>query len=94
MMDFHHIMMLIHHKLYDSYKLYYCRNENKSMDIVIIMMITIMKYKYLYHAIAGPVETLTMARAISLTGHCWSGDHYHAKDDGDQQFEQFDKTKA
>ena len=24
MMDFHHIMMLIHHKLYDSYKLYYC----------------------------------------------------------------------
>ena len=23
-MDFHHIMMLIHHKLYDSYKLYYC----------------------------------------------------------------------
>ena len=86
--------MLIHHKLYDSYKLYYCRNENKSMDIVIIMMITIMKYKYLYHAIAGPVETLTMARAISLTGHCWSGDHYHAKDDGDQQFEQFDKTKA
>ena len=24
-MDFHHIMMLIHHKLYDSYKLYYCR---------------------------------------------------------------------
>ena len=25
MMDFHHIMMLIHHKLYDSYKLYYCR---------------------------------------------------------------------
>ena len=24
MMDFHHIMMQIHHKLYDSYKLYYC----------------------------------------------------------------------
>ena len=24
MMDFHHIIMLIHHKLYDSYKLYYC----------------------------------------------------------------------
>ena len=23
-MDFHHIMMLIHHNLYDSYKLYYC----------------------------------------------------------------------
>ena len=34
MMELHHIMMLIHHKLYDSYKLYYCRkytwntNEN------------------------------------------------------------------
>ena len=26
MMDFHHIMMLIHHKLYDSYKLYYCHH--------------------------------------------------------------------
>ena len=25
MMELHHIMMLIHHKLYDSYKLYYCR---------------------------------------------------------------------
>ena len=24
-MDFHHIMMLIHRKFYDSYKLYYCR---------------------------------------------------------------------
>ena len=24
MMELHHIMMLIHHKLYDSYKLYYC----------------------------------------------------------------------
>ena len=24
-MELHHIMMLIHHKLYDSYKLYYCR---------------------------------------------------------------------
>ena len=23
-MDFHHIIMLVHHKLYDSYKLYYC----------------------------------------------------------------------
>ena len=23
-MELHHIMMLIHHKLYDSYKLYYC----------------------------------------------------------------------
>ena len=23
-MDFHHIMMLTHHNLYDSYKLYYC----------------------------------------------------------------------
>ena len=34
MMELHHIMMLIHHKLYDSYKLYYCHNavfgyENK-----------------------------------------------------------------
>ena len=27
MMDFHHIMMRIHHKLYDSYKLYYCQDD-------------------------------------------------------------------
>ena len=24
MMEFHHLMMLIHHKMYDSYKLLYC----------------------------------------------------------------------
>ena len=28
-MDFHHIMMLIHHKLCDSYKLYYCQSSAK-----------------------------------------------------------------
>ena len=33
MMDFHHIMMLIHHKLYDSYKLYYCRNPSRIIYI-------------------------------------------------------------
>ena len=33
MMDFHHIMMLIHHKLYDSYKLYYCQIKLKLIGI-------------------------------------------------------------
>ena len=27
-MELHHIMMLIHHKLYDSYKLYYCQTDH------------------------------------------------------------------
>ena len=35
MMELHHIMMLIHHKLYDSYKLYYCHtNINLETPIV------------------------------------------------------------
>ena len=35
MMELHHIMMLIHHKLYDSYKLYYCQDfprDNLAID--------------------------------------------------------------
>ena len=37
-MDFHHIMMLIHHKLYDSYKLYYCRKEHLCIALYSIVL--------------------------------------------------------
>ena len=63
MMELHHIMMLIHHKLYDSYKLYYCREEKHFIKEKI-------SWTTQWHP---PTYTITTKLVWSWHGCAWAG---------------------
>ena len=60
MMDFYHIMMLIHHKLYDSYKLYYCLFLLETITVAPIQAEMEDKYWSMWNANTRKCETNTV----------------------------------
>ena len=71
-MDFHHIMMQIHHKLYDSYKLYYCLPNLSASAVSVFFLSFFTLYPNLYAlSLVGNTLLCKCASYTLVASHVW-----------------------